>query len=340
MHTNVDVSNVMKTCDSQDSRFPLYPFTIPETPESEKKCHSTTQPFSGGPSSPVSRSPYSRGLTCKTKLLSSSSLQPQNRTSPKSGDTLEAMNGIGHFGSVKRLMHGLETHQKAKRPRTGQLQKSSDGESSSEGDNLSKFLQIIHETTDLKDEKSMKGFSKNIWKKSGKAEKTLSEKNSSVSTLSHKILGKMISEKKNSATGLITKLPRVSHHKISSSEDEKENVPVSTEPRTDLTKISSDNQSDLVVSYTSWVCNSDCAEKKEDALISENEKESKEVKNLDVNEKAIATAEESFGVLDDSWFNDQMEQSFEKSEVTKSKLKCVYLFLFILTKLNNCLCSG
>ncbi|XP_034158646.2 DNA replication ATP-dependent helicase/nuclease DNA2 isoform X1 [Pangasianodon hypophthalmus] len=321
MHTNVDVSSVMKTCARQDTRFPLSPLTIPETPESEKKRHCPTQPFSEGPCSPVSRCPGSRGLACKTRLLSSRSLQPQNKTSPKSGDTFEAENGIGHFGSVKRLMHGSETFQKAKRPRTGQLQKSSEQESSSEGDDLSKFLQIIRETADLKDEKSMKGFSKNSEKKSGKAVKTLSEKNSSLSTLSAKILGNMTSEKKNGATGSITKLPRVSHHKISSSEDEKENIPVRTEPSTDLTEISSDNQSDLVVSYTSWVCNSDSGEKKENVLIWENEKKSEQVKNLGENEKAITTAEEDVSILDDSWFTDQMEQSFEEPEHKKSKLE-------------------
>lgn len=301
MCTNVDISK-MKTSISQDSRFPLFPLTIPETPESETKHQCSKQPFSEGPCSPVSRSPRSRGFMYKTKYLSSSSLQPQDRTSPKSGDTLKAENGNGHFGSVKRLMLGLEMHQKAKRPRTGKFQKSSKQESSSEEEDLN---------ADLKDEKSIKGFSKNDEEKSGKAEKTRS----------CKIMGNMTSEKRNSATGSITKLARASHQKISFSEDEKENVPHITEPSKDLTEMSSDDQLDLMVSYTSWVCNSDGGEKKENVLICVNEKESTEIKNLRDNEKAITPAEDDFSILDDSWFDDQMEQSFGKSEHTKSKFE-------------------
>lgn len=329
MCTNVDISK-MKTCISQDSRFPLFPLTIPETPESETKHQCSKQPFSEGPCSPVSRSPRSRGFMYKTKLLSSSSLQPQNSTSPKSGDTLKAENGNGHFGSVKRLMLGLETHQKAKRPRTGKFQKSSKQESSSEEEDLNKCLQLIRENADLKDEKSIKGFSKNDEKKSGKAERTLS----------CKILGNMTSEKRNSATGSITKLLTASHQKISFSEDEKENVSHITEPSKDLTEISSDNQSDLMVSYTSWVCNSDGGEKKENVLICVNKKESTEIKNLG-DEKAITPAEDDFSILDDSWFDDQMEQSFEKSEHTKSKFEYVnaYFCLYSQSKILTCALS-
>lgn len=328
MSTNVDDSVVLKTCVSQDSRFPLSPITIPETPESEKKRRCPTKTYSEDPRSPVSRRPPSQGLTCKTRLLSTSSLQLQNRMSPKSGDTLESENGIGHFGSLKRLMHGSETHQKAKRPRTGQLQKSSEQDSSSEAEDLGKYLQIIRETADLKDEKTIKGFSVRIEKKPGKAEETLSKKNSSVSTLSGQILGNMTSVKRNGATGSVTKLPRVGHHKISSSEDEKENIPLSTEPCKDLTETSSDNQSDLVASYSSWVRDSDGGEKKEDVLVCGNGKES-EVKNLGDNKKSITTAEENFSILDDSWFIDQMEQNFEEPEHKKSKLECVIAYFFI-----------
>lgn len=337
LFTNVDVS-VVKTSVRQDTRFPLFPIIIPETPESEKKRHCTTRPFSEGPFSPVSHSPRSRGLACKTKLLSSRSLQPQNKTSPKSGDTFEAENSIGHFGSVKRLMYGSEMQQKVKRSRTGELEKSSEQKSSSDRDYFRKFFQNIHEAADLKDAKSMKGFSKNIEKKSGKAEKRLSEKNSSVSTLSSNILGNINSEKSNGATGSIIKLPRISHHKISSSEDEKENVYLSTEPSTDLTEISSDNQSDLVVSYSSWLCNRAAGEKKEDVFICEIEKSSKQINNLGDDEKAITASEENLNILDDSWFNDQMEQSFEELEHKKPKLEYVCLFLFIFIKLNNHLC--
>lgn len=293
MSTNVDDSNVIKTCVSHDSRFPLFPFTIPETPEREKKHYCQAKTFSVSPCSPVSCIPRSQGLTCKTKLLSSGPLQPQNRLSPKSGDTLEAENVIGHFGSVKRLMLGSETHQKAKRPRTGQLQKNSD----------------------LKDEKSIKGFSR-------KADKT--QIYSSVSTLSGKILGNMTSEKRNGATASILNLASVSRPKISSYEDGKENIPQSTEPCMGLTETSSDNQSDLVVSYTSWLCNTDGGEKNENVLISKNEKEAK---NLGDNEKSFTTAED-FSALDDSWFNDQMEQSFEEPEHKKSKLEYVFVKFF------------
>ncbi|XP_058242748.1 DNA replication ATP-dependent helicase/nuclease DNA2 isoform X2 [Hemibagrus wyckioides] len=317
MHTNVDVSSVIKTCVGQDTRFPLSPLSIPETPESEKNRHCPRQPFSESPRSPVSRSPCSRSLTCRTKLLSSRSLQPQ-KTSPKSGDTLEAENAIGHFGSVKRLMHGSEMHQKAKRPRIGPLQKkSSEQELSSEGDDLSKFLQIIRETADLKDEKSIKAVSKNIEKKSAKAEKTIA-----LSALPDKIVGNMTSEKGSGSIGSIgsiTKLPRVTHHKISSSEDQKENIPLRTKPSMDLTELSSDNQSDLMVSYTSWVF--DSGKKEENVYVCVNEKKLKEVKNLGDKESAVTTAEENFSLLDDSWFNDQVEQCFEEPEHKKTKLE-------------------
>lgn len=326
MCTSVDVSNFMKTSVTRDTTFTLFPFTIPETPESEKRQHRPLQPFSEGPCSPVSRSPRSRGLTCKTKLLYRRSLQAENKTSPKSGDTFEAENGIGHFGSVKRLMRGSETHQKAKRPRTGQLPKNSGKESSSERDDLSKFLQIIHETADMKDEASMKGISKNIERKSGKAVKILTEKNSSISTLSGKTLGNMPSEKRNGASGSFTKLPRVTSLRNSSSEDEKENISLSTEPSRDLAEISSDIQSDLVVSYTSLVCNSDGGEKKENVFICENEMKSKQVKNLDDSEKAITTAEENFSILDDSWFNEEMERNFEEPEHKKFEFEYVFAY--------------
>lgn len=324
MPTNVDVSSVIKTCVGQDTRFPLSPLSIPETPESENKHHCPRQPFSESPRSPVSRSPRSRSLTCRTKLLSSRSLQPQ-KMSPKSGDTLEAENAIGHFGSVKRLMRGSETHQKAKCPRIGPLQKkSSEQELSSEGDDLSKFLQIIRET-DLKYEKSIKAVSKNIEKKSGKVEKTIA-----LSALPDKILGDMTSGKGSGSIGpigSITKLPRATHHKISSSEDEKENIPLRTKPSMDLTEPSSDNQSDLMVSYTSWACNNDGGEKEENVFICVNEKKLKEV-NLGDKENAVTTAEENFSLLDDSWFNDQMEQCFEEPEHKKTKLEYVFVYLF------------
>lgn len=307
---SIDDSSVIKTRDSHDSRFPVFPITIPETPEREK-----AKPFSVSPCSPVSCIPRSQGLTCKTKLLSPSPLQPQNRLSPKSGDTLEVENAIGHFGSVKRLMHISATRQKAKRPRTGQLQKCSEHISSSVGDDLSEYLQIIRETDNLKHEKTVKGYSR-------KAEKTLNY--SSVSSLSGKIPGNMTSEKRNGATGSITKLSKV-HHKISSNEDGKENTPLSTEPCMGLTAACSDYQSDLVESYTSWLCNNDGGEKNENVIICKNEKESKDVKNLGDNEKSFTAAEENFSALDDSWFNDQMEQSFEEPENKKSKLEYVFV---------------
>ncbi|KAI5617418.1 DNA replication ATP-dependent helicase/nuclease DNA2 isoform X1 [Silurus asotus] len=303
-----EVPDIMQTCDRQDTRFPLSPLTIPETPESEKKHHCPKQPFSVGPCSPVSRSPHSRGLSCKTKLLSSRLLQPQNETSPKSGDTFEAENC--QFGSVKRLIHGLESQPKAKRPRTGQVLKSAEQESFSERDEMSKFPLNIHESANLKDKTLMKGFSKNIEKRLDKAVKTLSVKNPLITTVPGKILGNMTSEKKNGAPGSVTNLPPISHRKISSSEDEKENTPLSTEPSTDYTEISSDNQSDLVVSYTSWVCNNDGEKEK-----------SKQIYNLDDKEKASPTAEENLNILDDSWFNDQMEQSFQEPEHKKSKIE-------------------
>ncbi|XP_027030719.2 DNA replication ATP-dependent helicase/nuclease DNA2 isoform X1 [Tachysurus fulvidraco] len=320
MHTNVDLSNVVKTCVGQDTRFPLSPLTIPETPESEKKPHCPTQPFSEAPRSPVSRSPRSRGLTCRIKLLSSRSLQLQNKTSPKSGDTFKAENAIGHFGSVKRLMRGSETDRKAKRPRTAQLPKSSEQESNSEGDDLGKFLQIIRETADFKNQKSKKVFSKIIENKSGKAEKTLFEKNSSILTLPDKILGYMTSGNGSGDIGSVIK-SRVGHHNISSSEDEKENIPLCINPSMDFTEPSSDNQSDLMVSYTSWVCNSDGREKEENVFVCVNEKKSKELKNLGDKENVVTTAEENLCILDDSWFNDEMEQSFEEPEHKKSKLE-------------------
>ncbi|KAK3554178.1 hypothetical protein QTP70_019104, partial [Hemibagrus guttatus] len=212
-------------------------------------------------------------------------------------------------------MHGSETHQKAKRPRIGPLQKkSSEQELNSKGDDLSTLLQIICGTADLKDEKSIKCVSKSIEKKSGKAEKTIA-----ISALPGKILGSMTSEKGSGDIGSITKLPRVNHHKISSSEDEKENIPLSTKPRMDLTEPSSDNQSDLMVSYTSWVCNNDGGEKEENVFVCVNEKKSKEVKNLGDKENAVTTAEENFSILDDSWFNEQMEKGFEEPEHKKSK---------------------
>lgn len=324
MHTNGDVFKVTKACVGQDTRFPLSPLTIPETPESEKKCHHPLQPSSGSPLSPVSRSPRSRGLTCKTKLLSSRSLQPQSKTSPKSGDVFDAENVIGRFVSVKRLMHGSETHQKAKRPRTGQLQKSSDQELSSEGDDLGKFLQIIRETADFKDEKKMKGFTKRIEKKCCKA-----EKNQSLSTTPCELLGNITFKKGSGANASAIKLSRVSRYKVSSSEDEKENIPLSTKPSMDLTETSSDNQSDLVVSYSSWVCNSDGSEKKENVLVCVNEEKSKQVKTPGDEENVVTTSEEDFGELDDSWFNDQMEQSFEEPEHKKSKLEYVFAFLYL-----------
>lgn len=341
MHTNVDLSNVVKTCVGQDTRFPLSPLTIPETPESEKKRHCPTQPFSEAPRSPVSRSPRSRGLTCRTKLLSSGSLQPQNKTSPKSGDTFKAENAIGHFGSVKRLMRGSETHQKAKRPRTAQLPKSSEQESNSEGDDLGTFLQIIRETADLKNQKSKKVFSKIIENTSGKAKKTFSEKNSSILTLPDKILGNMTSGNGSGGIGSFTKL-RVGHHKISSSEDEKENIPLCINPSMDFTEPSSENQSDLMVSYTSWVCNSDGGEKEENVFVCVNEKKSKELKNLGDKENVVTTAEENLCILDDSWFNDEMEQSFEEPEHKKSKLEYVFVSFFwvIFLKVNNFLCPA
>lgn len=323
LRANVDVS-IMKTSVRQDTKFPLFSIIIPETPESEKKRHCTTRPFSEDPFSPVSRSPRSRGLVCKAKLLSRRSLQLQNKTSPKPGDTLESENTIGCFGSLKRLGYGSEMQQTSKRSRSREFEKSFEQDSSSDRDYFCKFHQNIHEAADLKDVKS-KGFSKNIEKKS---DKILSEKNSSISTLSSNILRNINSEKSDGANGSIIKLPRI-NYKISSSEDEKENIDLSTEPSTDLTEISSDNQSDLVVSYSSWLCNSDAGEKKENVLSCEIEKKSKQVNNLGDEEKAITAAEENVTILDDSWFNDQMEQSFEEPEHEKSELEYVCLIFCI-----------
>ncbi|TSK22614.1 DNA replication ATP-dependent helicase/nuclease DNA2 [Bagarius yarrelli] len=268
MHTNLDISSVIKTCAGRDTRFPLLPLAIPETPESEKQRNRPTHHISGASRSPMASSPRSRDITCKTKLLSSSLLQLQNKTSPKSGDTFKADHEIEHFGSVKRLMHGLKSEQKAKRPRTGQRQKSSEQQSSSDKDDLREFPRNIYSTADFKDDETIKGCS---------------------------------------------------------SDDEKENIPVSTKPTIDLTEMSCDSQSDLVVSYTSWLRNNDGCKKGDNVFVCVNEKNSKLVTNcfdkvtkMGDEENDGTAADESFSLLDDSWFNDPME-SLEEPEHKKSK---------------------
>ncbi|KAK1791837.1 hypothetical protein P4O66_013810 [Electrophorus voltai] len=168
---NAEVSDEVENLDREITSLLLSPFAIPETPESE-----TRAPATEGPRSPVSRSPRSRSLNCKTNLMASRSSLPQEKRSPKSGDTLEGKNGISRFVSVKRLM-GSESLHKTKRPRVRQFQRDFEKESSSPGEDLDTFLQIIRDSPDFQNGTPQKGDSKNTERKSGKVKRILSEKN-------------------------------------------------------------------------------------------------------------------------------------------------------------------
>ncbi|KAI4886215.1 hypothetical protein NFI96_005228 [Prochilodus magdalenae] len=321
-------SDVVKACreDAKESTGVLLsPLTIPETPDSHKKSQRPARTFPDAPGSPVSQNPSSRSFGCKANLLSSRSMQPQDKTSPKCGDTFEAKSGIGHFGSVKRLRHGSENLHNAKRPRTRPLHKDSEKDLGSSEDDLNTFLQIIRDSADLKNDSSQKAFSKSIEKKSDKVKKILTEKNMLGSRLSEINMGQMRSEKPLRATGATSKLSRTSiHHKSSSSEDEKENaLPHITEAKMDMSELSGHDQSDLVVSYSSWIRNNEknvlscpVSEKKSFKRQTEDH-----IKNLSPNKKVLPVSEENFGVLEDSWFDDGMEQSFGEPKPLKSKIE-------------------
>ncbi|XP_017571287.2 DNA replication ATP-dependent helicase/nuclease DNA2 [Pygocentrus nattereri] len=319
------IADVVMTRTKENASVPLSPFTIPETPEGQTKSQCPARTSPDGPSSPVSRSPRSRGFGCKANLMGSRSMQPQDKTSPKSGDTFTAKNGFGHFGSVKRLMHGSENLHKAKRLRTRPPLKDPEKDLSSPGDDLNKFLQIIRESTDVKDDTSQKGCLKSIEKKSDKAEKIVSQKTILGSKLSEINIGTTMSEKSFRAAGPTSKLSKASNrHKSSSSEDEKENAfPLNKETKTHVSELSGDTQCDLVVSYSSWIRNNEKAvfscpvnEKKSFSGLVEDQ-----VKNLADNEKVLSVSEENFGVLEDSWFDDGMEQSFGEPKHQISKLE-------------------
>ncbi|XP_072533295.1 DNA replication ATP-dependent helicase/nuclease DNA2 [Salminus brasiliensis] len=315
-------SDVVNTFTKEGSDVLMSPFAIPETPDSLTKSRCPTQTTLEGPSSPVSRSPLSRGFSCKTNLMASRSMQPQDKNSPKSGDPFEVQNGFGRFGSVKRLLHGSENLQKAKRPRTRPLQKDSEKDLSSPGDDLNKVLQIIRESSDLGNDTLQKGCLKSVKKKS---DKVLFEKNMAGIRLSEMTVPKTIPKK---LPGSVSKLSRASdRHKSSTSEDEKENaLPLITEQKPDMAELARDNQSDLVRSYSSWICNNDTEEKKKSVFgCPVNEKKpfqglsEHHVKSLNASEKNFPTSEEHLSVLDDSWFNDGMEE--EPKQTLKSKLE-------------------
>uniref|UniRef100_A0A3B4BP15 DNA replication ATP-dependent helicase/nuclease n=1 Tax=Pygocentrus nattereri TaxID=42514 RepID=A0A3B4BP15_PYGNA len=141
-----------------------------------------------------------------------------------------------------------------------------------------------------------------------------------------------MSEKSFRAAGPTSKLSKASNrHKSSSSEDEKENAfPLNKETKTHVSELSGDTQCDLVVSYSSWIRNNEKAvfscpvnEKKSFSGLVEDQ-----VKNLADNEKVLSVSEENFGVLEDSWFDDGMEQSFGEPKHQISKLEYVLRFNF------------
>uniref|UniRef100_W5LPB2 DNA replication ATP-dependent helicase/nuclease n=1 Tax=Astyanax mexicanus TaxID=7994 RepID=W5LPB2_ASTMX len=320
--TSVDSDVVKKSFTKECTNIPLSPLAIPETPDRLTKTQCPTRTSTEGPISPVSRSHFSRGFNCKTNLMASRSMQPQDKNSPKSGDTFEAQSGFSHFGSVKRLLHESENLQKAKRPRTRPPQKDSDKYLDSTGDDLNKVLQEIRDSTDIKRDTSklQKG---NLTSVKKTTDKMLLQKNMPGTSLSETSTGKMMPQK---LTGSISKLSKGSHHhKSTSSEDEKENAhPSITQPKADMVELSRDNQSDLVVSYSSWMCNDiggkhesvfSCpvSEKKPFQGHSENH-----VTSSAISEKNIPTSEDQFSILDDSWFDDGME---EEPKQQKSKLE-------------------
>ncbi|XP_026869945.2 DNA replication ATP-dependent helicase/nuclease DNA2 [Electrophorus electricus] len=309
---NAEVSDEVENLDREITSLLLSPFAIPETPESE-----TRAPATEGPRSPVSRSPRSRSLNCKTNLMASRSSLPQEKRSPKSGDTLEEKNGISRFVSVKRLM-GSESLQKTKRPRVRQFQRDFEKESSSPGEDLDTFLQIIRDSPDFQNGTPQKGDSKNTERKSGKVKRILSEKNSEFSTLSEMKMGKLTSEKVYGAT--VSKHSKDNHlKKHGSNENEKENKFVLvTAPKTNMAEMPSDNQSDLVLSYSSWICDN----KKQKSVLSCPVNENKSLKEcsevLAAQEKDLTNSEENFTDLEDSWFDDKMEQSLGELKLQKS----------------------
>ncbi|XP_066536208.1 DNA replication ATP-dependent helicase/nuclease DNA2 [Hoplias malabaricus] len=310
----------VKTCTKETTNIPLSPLTIPETPEYQTKAQRSSKMSPNDLSSPIFQSPRSRNFSCRANLMTSRSMQPQDKKSPKSGDTFD---GISHFGSVKRLMHGSETLHKAKRPRTRPLPVDSENDARSPGDGLSKFLQMIRESSDFKNDTFKKDCSKSF----EKSERILSKKTRAGSKLCEMNVGKM-SEKSFCATGSTSNLSRASQPKSSSSEDEKENaVPILVQPKSEVAELSRDNQCDLMVSYSSWICNDDSAEKESVLKCPINEKKSfqdlpeNKVEKLDVAEQALKTSEENFTVLEDSWFNDGMEESFGEPKPQKPEFE-------------------
>ncbi|XP_062852289.1 DNA replication ATP-dependent helicase/nuclease DNA2 [Trichomycterus rosablanca] len=292
---NVDVLDGAKTCLKECTNVSVSPLTIPETPESDKRHRYQEHPCTESSSSPVSRSPHSRSFSCRTNLLASRSLQPQDKTSPKSGDTFQDEKNAGHFGSVKRLMENSETIHKAKRPRTALLERDSEKETKGTMNSLRDEINtFIHVTSESDFEYVPKSHLKNQETKSGKVEKSLLWKSSSVPPMTDKVLGvDATSSRKNlSCAG----------HKTSG--DEKENAdPHISELKTVMAQNCNDNQSDLVVSYGSWMCNNDV--KKEESVLScpVSDEKSDQMNNG----KAILASEENFSILDDSWFDDGME---------------------------------
>lgn len=261
-------------------------------------------------------------------LMAIKLVQPQDKKSPKSGEIFEANNGIGSFGSVKRLMHGSENLHKAKRLRTRPPSKDSE-DLSSTGDDLNSFLQIIRDSSDFKKDTAQKGNVKSPAKKPYRVEKVLSDVMLG-SRVPEVNLGKT-PEKPSQTTGSTSKLSRAGHHhKSSSSEDEKENViPLVAEPKTDVAELLRDDQRDLVVSYSSWVSN-DFADIQESPISCPVERKpfkelsKDEVKHLGVTGKVLTTSEENFSLLEDSWFEDGMEESFaEPKHQKKPKLEYV-----------------
>ncbi|XP_076831088.1 DNA replication ATP-dependent helicase/nuclease DNA2 [Brachyhypopomus gauderio] len=322
---NVKVSDKLEPLDKESPGLPVSPCTIPETPESETKPRRSNPPSGGRACSPVSRSPGSRSLSCKTNLMGSRSRLPQDKRSPTAGDTLDGADGVGRFGSVKRLMRGPENLHRAKRPRVRQVHGGAENESSSAGEDLENFLQIIRDSPDLKHEASHRGVSKSAGRNCGRVGKILSEKNGLFSTLSEVKTGKPVSENIYGAT--VSKRSEANDfkkHTGRSNERDKENTfALVTEPKTNMAEMSSDNQSDLVVSYDSWICNNE----KQECVPNGPENKNKSLKEFPevfgAQEKDFTGPEENVANLEDSWFDDEMEQSVAepKHQNTNSEKK-------------------
>ncbi|XP_030628088.1 DNA replication ATP-dependent helicase/nuclease DNA2 [Chanos chanos] len=254
-------------------------------------------------------SPVSR---FRTALKTGRPMQALGNMCLQAVDPQDKKSGAVCFGSVKRLMFGLDEPQKAKRSRTMPVKRpSSPVKSFNQSDSLNEFLQAIRDSKDTKAKRTQKPSPKEAEKTLVKAEQVLFK--SSESSLRDQVTVRAMTSrsKLQGLNGTFLKQSSGVTPKCRSSENEKTNLfTLITKQKVDVT----DGEHGVSHSGSETV-------EKEDCVLRCPVTDKRPMKNEGHVVDGTSVPEDELSALNDSWFDEKMEQNSGEPKHKKSNSK-------------------